>query len=1175
MTGKNTIAKVFISLLLSFAFSFNSVFVFASTPSESQQVSLNQFLAPASFMSHTEDFYLKAYHGAAMDLLKKQGRFAKVFSRYNHKKIKASIYMFKSLNTGLRRLVKLNKFMAKAYDTTDPAFYASSTYRDYRTFLKDTTKILAEIRDVFGSKEMTFSYQELFGDKKGTKGLIDRMVSAGIVHQSRKDLTSILKKTFERHKMVAISTYFGEINIYQQKDSIRVDVDQLIPTDLNSFLKRASDHVQRDVIRGGRRSSPYQTRIVMGHKKPDTDAVISSIVKGYMSQYLDSSAGYLSRVNIPVLQGDPNNETNFILKNNGVKQEFFILWERISSSFRLMLRKLSLKIDVDNDVFDDVKYRKLNELLTKKYRAISSNKAKATNSFSFLRKLVKTGEFNRLENRYLNILSKSLLTSAEGNITYLRRFLAKTTTGNYNTFIRSLRDTNDIELLSKLRDVYVKHFSGELKLSWERRFKKDLESLFDDILAKGYPIDIKSSKKGRIERTTWKKRLLTLQGILVDKMKEAGLTDSPKIRDMGCSNGITTLDLDNVLNLKGVENASIEGLDIAMEYFEVTDKNGNKVFLDAFGNLLQVSHGGKVYPHDSYDLRILFANVFEKNDIVDVRAHNIVSPEAAASKNTNVSFATGDLYKETEEKVDVITAFDVLKIYYNKNQINDSLVKMGNNLNDGGLLMRGNRYTNGYTSYAIYQRKGDKLVLMKRSGHIDDDKDNIETEMESELEQAEDAVLSQLMRTLPKEIDLNQETPHAVQTPLLDKERVVSYLQNNYASKRTKSTIGLTDHHMYEPKELQDHEEFLQFMDGFEDHHPIKSSEKELFDKYLPAGWDKDSAYNYEAVGCTSTLLAEKMLKEMPLLLTSQIANLLLSAILSDTMGFYSPTTTKKDYNMALNLAKIAGVDDIEAFFAKQAAYAYTIAGRSTAEVIFEDYKESYTPEAGLAQIFVNGFDEFDAISQDVYTHYKELLEESPQLRFVGLTVTDGKTNDSRFYIVSRPDAQIEVDLMLEDMIRYPALSEAIINSDALRPFVRGELGLDETVEKVLSYFNYDVDLQEQVSSVVKNLLTEEKVEIYMLPELSKRIYNTLSNELEDVHLDVDKVKDIVFSLSRSHSINRDGFAVFYLNFPGALSRKKEFAPPVVAFYEQINTNILPKSDVPDVVTQSAIDQAA
>lgn len=66
--------------------------------------------------------------------------------------------------------------------------------------------------------------------------------------------------------------------------------------------------------------------------------------------------------------------------------------------------------------------------------------------------------------------------------------------------------------------------------------------------------------------------------------------------------------------------------------------------------------------------------------------------------------------------------------------------------------------------------------------------------------------------------------------------------------------------------------------------------------------------YLAEPVGCTSTILWE-MYDEHEIAIPTKIAGLMLSAIISDTLLLKSPTTTEKDRQAVVALAKIAGVD--------------------------------------------------------------------------------------------------------------------------------------------------------------------------------------------------------------------------------------------------------------------------
>ena len=66
--------------------------------------------------------------------------------------------------------------------------------------------------------------------------------------------------------------------------------------------------------------------------------------------------------------------------------------------------------------------------------------------------------------------------------------------------------------------------------------------------------------------------------------------------------------------------------------------------------------------------------------------------------------------------------------------------------------------------------------------------------------------------------------------------------------------------------------------------------------------------YRAEPVGCTATVLF-KMYKENDVEISKEIATMMLSAIISDTLLFKSPTCTAEDKAIAEKLAKIAGVD--------------------------------------------------------------------------------------------------------------------------------------------------------------------------------------------------------------------------------------------------------------------------
>lgn len=104
---------------------------------------------------------------------------------------------------------------------------------------------------------------------------------------------------------------------------------------------------------------------------------------------------------------------------------------------------------------------------------------------------------------------------------------------------------------------------------------------------------------------------------------------------------------------------------------------------------------------------------------------------------------------------------------------------------------------------------------------------------------------------------------------------------------------------------LVDHNEFSQSANGIEnvtikmvvDHHRIANIETA-----------EPLYYRAEPVGCTATVI-NKLYKENNINIDPKIASLMLSAIISDTLLFKSPTCTKEDVETAKELAKIANID--------------------------------------------------------------------------------------------------------------------------------------------------------------------------------------------------------------------------------------------------------------------------
>ena len=90
-------------------------------------------------------------------------------------------------------------------------------------------------------------------------------------------------------------------------------------------------------------------------------------------------------------------------------------------------------------------------------------------------------------------------------------------------------------------------------------------------------------------------------------------------------------------------------------------------------------------------------------------------------------------------------------------------------------------------------------------------------------------------------------------------------------------------------------------------------------------------------VGCTATILYQ-MYGEQGLTPSREIAGLLLSAILSDTLVFRSPTSTPQDEATAKALAEIAG-EDIQIYAEQMFEAGADLTGRTAEDVFSSDFK--------------------------------------------------------------------------------------------------------------------------------------------------------------------------------------------------------------------------------------------
>lgn len=183
---------------------------------------------------------------------------------------------------------------------------------------------------------------------------------------------------------------------------------------------------------------------------------------------------------------------------------------------------------------------------------------------------------------------------------------------------------------------------------------------------------------------------------------------------------------------------------------------------------------------------------------------------------------------------------------------------------------------------------------------------------------------------------------------------------------------------------LVDHNERTQAVDGIEgadileiiDHHRIGSLEtmSPVFFRNQP-------------LGCTATIIYQ-MYREQNVEIDGQIAGLLCSAILSDTLMYRSPTCTPLDKHVAEELARIAGIDTQEHARAMFQAGS-DFEAKTPGEIIYQDFK-TFSQEGtdfGVGQISAMSQNELEQVKDKLLPYLRQVMSERKlDMVFVMLT---------------------------------------------------------------------------------------------------------------------------------------------------------------------------------------------
>lgn len=165
--------------------------------------------------------------------------------------------------------------------------------------------------------------------------------------------------------------------------------------------------------------------------------------------------------------------------------------------------------------------------------------------------------------------------------------------------------------------------------------------------------------------------------------------------------------------------------------------------------------------------------------------------------------------------------------------------------------------------------------------------------------------------------------------------------------------------------------------------------------------------YHAEPLGCSSTIILKEF-KQHGVEVPANIAGMMLSAIISDTLLLKSPTTTDEDVAAVKELAKIAGVD-YEKYGLDMLKAGTNLASKSDETLISQDAKsfDMNGTQVRVDQINTVDLDEVFDREDGLRAAIEKQNKENGYDLFL-LMVTNILNSDTRLLVVGEPQSVVE-----------------------------------------------------------------------------------------------------------------------------------------------------------------------
>lgn len=249
-----------------------------------------------------------------------------------------------------------------------------------------------------------------------------------------------------------------------------------------------------------------------------------------------------------------------------------------------------------------------------------------------------------------------------------------------------------------------------------------------------------------------------------------------------------------------------------------------------------------------------------------------------------------------------------------------------------------------------------------------------------------------------------------------------------------KGLLTLTDTNGVDKKQviLVDHNNSSQSVDGLEEAKIL-----EVFDHHNIGDINTKKPINFRnaGVGSVNTIIYD-LYKENNIKIPKDIAGLMASAIISDTLLLTSPTTTIRDTDALINLSKIAKIK-YKKYGIELLKQGMTIKGLTNEDILHKDFKTYKLNDKmiGIGQILTADFESMNKKINSL-VNYLDEVSNNENIRVVTLFVTDIFENVS--YCLYNRDAEniIKNSFDLKEIYEGVPLKDIVSRKIQIAPYI-------------------------------------------------------------------------------------------------------------------------------------------